>query len=228
MCNNTVRLGRAVRSIRSTCVYLFSAAPTISYTVIANTQRQGTINDIAQAFIELDGGRVGRTHEEVHKIAIVHLFTHLPSATFLHDLTLPTWLDTLLKMKTQQKPGSKATRKDENEWKWCKMTTTSIFGIEVCSLHGQYSDSFFRIESGLEIPLRFPCKSCCVLPSLPSSSKYSMSLLATPVRRNSGATEMAETCPCQLGWVLSDVPMKTHSQRLHQIQCDINVPCAST
>lgn len=76
--------------MRSTCVYLFSVfAPINSYTVVTccniviakHLFRQGTINDIAQAFIELDGGRVGRTHEEVHKITIVHLFTHLPSAT---------------------------------------------------------------------------------------------------------------------------------------------------
>lgn len=77
-------------------------------------------------------------------------------------------MDTPLKMKTQQKPGSKATRKDENDLKKylkiSKMTTTSIFGIwsllsafvsiPMKSLRDCIRDLSFSMK-------RFPCGSSC-------------------------------------------------------------------
>lgn len=221
MCNKTGRFGRVARSMRSTCVYLFSVfAPINSYTVVTccniviakHLFRQGTINDIAQAFIELDGGRVGRTHEEVHKITIVHLFTHLPSATWVYMIWLcRTWLhgytvenENTTKARKQSNP--KGRKWSKKYLKISKMTTTSIFGI--WSLLSAFvsipmkilRDCIRDLSFSIQIPMRFVVR--CAPRLLPSSSKYSMSLLATPVRRNSGATEMAETCPCQLGWAM--------------------------
>ena len=223
MCNKTGRFGRVARSMRSTCVYLFSVfAPINSYTVVTYCNiviakhlfRQGTINDIAQAFIELDGGRVGRTHEEVHKIAIVHLFTHLPSATWVYMIWLcRTWLHGY----TVENENTTKARKQSNPKgrKWSKKISKNLqndYNVNIRDL--KFALCFWQsipmkilrdcirdLSFSIKIPMRFVV-FWCAHRLLPSSSKYSMSLLATPVRRNSGATEMAETCPCQLGWAM--------------------------
>ena len=60
-------------------------------------------------------------------------------------------MDTPLKMKTQQKPGSKATRKDENDLKISKNIqndyNVNIRDLKFALCFCQYSDLVFGIAS---------------------------------------------------------------------------------